>query len=70
MVSCGAPTSQTHISTVASSGHEFYSKNTGAKVSDTTTKVAMRQGSAARLQRCTCKDSLTTRRPDRRATVT
>jgi hypothetical protein len=27
MASCGAPASQTHISTVAGSGHEFYTKN-------------------------------------------
>jgi hypothetical protein len=31
MVSCGAPASQTHISTMAGSGHEFYSKNAGRK---------------------------------------
>jgi hypothetical protein len=31
MVSCGAPASQTHIGTVASSDHEFCSKNAGRK---------------------------------------
>jgi hypothetical protein len=31
MVSCGALVSQTHIGTVAGSGHEFYSKNAGQK---------------------------------------
>jgi hypothetical protein len=31
MSSCGAPASQTHISTVAGSGHEFCSKNAGRK---------------------------------------
>jgi hypothetical protein len=31
MVSCGAPASQTHFSTVAGRGHEFYSKNAGRK---------------------------------------
>jgi hypothetical protein len=31
MVSCGALASQTHISTVAGSSHEFYSKNAGRK---------------------------------------
>jgi hypothetical protein len=31
MASCGAPASQTHISTVAGSGHEFYTKNAGQK---------------------------------------
>jgi hypothetical protein len=31
MVSCGAPSSQTHISTMAGSSHEFYSKNAGRK---------------------------------------
>jgi hypothetical protein len=31
MVSCGAPASQTHISTVAGSGHGFYTKNAGQK---------------------------------------
>jgi hypothetical protein len=31
MASCGAPASQTHISTMAGSGHKFYSKNTGQK---------------------------------------
>jgi hypothetical protein len=29
MANCGAPASQTHISTVAGSGHEFYTKNAG-----------------------------------------
>jgi hypothetical protein len=29
MASCGAPASQTHISTVVGSGHEFYTKNAG-----------------------------------------
>jgi hypothetical protein len=29
MASCGAPASQTHISTAAGSGHEFYTKNEG-----------------------------------------
>jgi hypothetical protein len=70
VASCGALTSQTHISAVASSGHEFYSKNTGAKVSSITTKAAMRQGSDARLQEGTCKDSLTARRSDRWVTAT
>jgi hypothetical protein len=31
MVSCGAPASQTHIGTVASSDHEFYTMNAGYK---------------------------------------
>jgi hypothetical protein len=31
MASCGAPASQTHISTVAGSDHEFYTMNTGYK---------------------------------------
>jgi hypothetical protein len=31
MARCGARASQTHISTVAGSGHEFYTKNTGQK---------------------------------------
>jgi hypothetical protein len=31
MVSCGAPASQTHIGTVACSGHEFYTMNAGYK---------------------------------------
>jgi hypothetical protein len=29
MVGCEAPASQTHIGTVAGSGHEFYTKNAG-----------------------------------------
>jgi hypothetical protein len=31
MASCGALASQTHISTVAGSVHEFYTKNSGQK---------------------------------------
>jgi hypothetical protein len=31
MASCGAPTSQTHISSVAGSGHESYTKNARQK---------------------------------------
>jgi hypothetical protein len=31
ITSCGAPASQTHISTVACRGHGFYTKNTGQK---------------------------------------
>jgi hypothetical protein len=31
MASCGAPVSQTHISIVAGSGHEFYTKNARQK---------------------------------------
>jgi hypothetical protein len=31
MVSYGAPASQTHIGTVACSGHEFYTMNEGYK---------------------------------------
>jgi hypothetical protein len=31
MASCGAPASQTHISTVVGNGHEFYSKSAGQK---------------------------------------
>jgi hypothetical protein len=31
MASYGAPASQTHISKVAGSGHEFYPKNAGQK---------------------------------------
>jgi hypothetical protein len=31
MVSCGAPASQTHISSVAGCGHESYTKNVGQK---------------------------------------
>jgi hypothetical protein len=31
MASCGAPASQTHISTVAGNDHEFYTKNKGQK---------------------------------------
>jgi hypothetical protein len=31
MAGCGAPASQTHISTVVGSDHEFYTKNAGQK---------------------------------------
>jgi hypothetical protein len=31
MASCGAPASQTHISTVAGNDHEFYTMNAGYK---------------------------------------
>jgi hypothetical protein len=31
MASCGAPASQTHISTMAGSNHRFYTRNAGQK---------------------------------------
>jgi hypothetical protein len=50
MASCGAPASQTHISTVAGSGHESYAKNTTRRRRQD--KQKMRSSSEAPARTC------------------
>jgi hypothetical protein len=50
MASCGAPASQTHISSVAGCGHESYTKNAGQKGARFKGKSKEGQDSGERLE--------------------